>query len=319
MYGKVTLISALCAASAALAAGAFETWNGADDDVYDQVQTGLNTEWGGFWFTYGDDGDGGASMVHWDMPLNPEYPYTLDPIIYECKGICGTAMLNKWNLTYTPFVGLAFSVVGQLSEKDRTLVTGDASSWGGLCVTYTSDTDISLELGLGEVTDSTINYANPAVPLPASKTSNRMVFSWSDFKQPSSYNGAVKFDGETAAKQLATVKFKIQAEDGDYRFNICAVGPKDGTCPEKCGISSTGIKTVRGPIAAKTILNGRTLGFTGVSLATAEVMNSLGQVVARGAIEGATSTLSLAHLDAGIYTVRVNGKSVNFTNKIVIK
>ena len=98
MYGKVTLISALCAASAVYAS-TFKTWNGADDDVYDQVQTGLNTEWGGFWFTYGDDGDGGASMVHWDMPLNPEYPYTLDPIIYECKGICGTAMLNKWNLT----------------------------------------------------------------------------------------------------------------------------------------------------------------------------------------------------------------------------
>ena len=186
-------------------------------------------------------------------------------------------------------------------------------------MTYTSDTDISLELGLGEVTDSTINYANPAVPLPASKTSNRMVFSWSDFKQPSSYNGAVKFDGETAAKQLATVKFKIQAEDGDYRFNICAVGPKDGTCPEQCGMPSAGIQIARKTSAVSAVLNGRTLGFTGVSLATAEVMNSLGQVVARGAIEGATSTLSLAHLDAGIYLVRVNGKSVNFTSKIVIK
>ena len=131
---KNFLLTALCAATSTFA-GPFITWNGADEDVYDQVQTGLNTEWGGFWFTYGDDGDGGASMVHWDMPLNPEYPYTLDPIIYECKGICGTAMLNKWNLTYTPFVGLAFSVVGQLSEKDWTLVTGDASSWGGLCVT----------------------------------------------------------------------------------------------------------------------------------------------------------------------------------------
>ena len=295
---KKFLLGALCAASAVYAS-TFKTWNGADDDVYDQVQTGLNTEWGGFWFTYGDDGDGGASMVHWDMPLNPEYPYTLDPIIYECKGICGTAMLNKWNLTYTPFVGLAFSVVGQLSEKDWTLVTGDASSWGGLCVTYTSDTDISLELGLGEVTDSIINYANPAVPLPASKTSNRMVFSWSDFKQPSSYNGAVKFDGVTAAKQLATVKFKIQAEDGDYRFNICAVGPKDGTCPEQCG-TFTGIK----------------------SAATVEVMNTLGQVVMKNAINNASdnaATLNLASLDAGIYMVRVSGKNVNFAKKIVLR
>ena len=324
---KKFLLGALCAASAVYAS-TFKTWNGADDDVYDQVQddvydqvqTGLNTEWGGFWFTYGDDGDGGASMVHWDMPLNPEYPYTLDPIIYECKGICGTAMLNKWNLTYTPFVGLAFSVVGQLSEKDWTLVTGDASSWGGLCVTYTSDTDISLELGLGEVTDSTINYANPAVPLPASKTSNRMVFSWSDFKQPSSYNGAVKFDGETAAKQLATVKFKIQAEDGDYRFNICAVGPKDGTCPEQCGTpSSASIRVARGTSAVNAVLNSRMLGFTGIKAsATVEVMNTLGQVVMKNAIDNA-ATLNLAALDAGIYMVRVSGKNVNFAKKIVLR
>ena len=308
-----------CGKSAATTAGPFITWNGADEYANDQVQTGLNTEWGGFWFTYGDDGDGGASMVHWDMPLNPEYPYTLDPIIYECKGICGTAMLNKWNLTYTPFVGLAFSVVGQLSEKDWTLVTGDASSWGGLCVTYTSDTDISLELGLGEVTDSIISYANPAVPLPASKTSNRMVFSWSDFKQPSSYNGAVKFDGETAAKQLATVKFKIQAEDGDYRFNICAVGPKDGTCPEQCGMPSAGIQIARKTSAANAILNGRTLGFTGIkSTATVEVMNTLGQVVMKNAIDNA-ATLNLAALDAGIYMVRVSGKNVNFAKKIVLR
>ncbi|WP_074208601.1 T9SS type A sorting domain-containing protein [Fibrobacter sp. UWB11] len=323
MVKKITL-AALCAATSTFA-GPFITWNGADEDVYDQVQTGLNTEWGGFWFTYGDDGDGGASMVHWDMPLNPEYPYTLDPIIYECKGICGTAMLNKWNLTYTPFVGLAFSVVGKLSEKDRTLVTGDASSWGGLCVTYTSDTDISLELGLGEVTDSTINYANPAVPLPASKTSNRMVFSWSDFKQPSSYDGDVKIEGEAAAKQLAMVKFKIQAEDGDYRFNICAVGPKDGTCPEKCGIPTPpdDIKAVRGTSTVSAILNGRTLGFTGIkTTATVEVLNSLGQVMMKGVINGAmdnAATISLASLNAGIYMVRVSGKNVNFAKKIVLR
>ena len=319
---KKFLLATLCAASAVYAS-TFKTWNGADDDVYDQVQTGLNTEWGGFWFTYGDDGDGGASMVHWDMPLNPEYPYTLDPIIYECKGICGTAMLNKWNLTYTPFVGLGFSVVGKISEEDRTLATGDASSWGGLCVTYTSDTDIALELGLGEVTDSIISYANPAVPLSASKTSNRMVFSWSDFKQPSSYNGAVKFDGETAAKQLATVKFKIQAEDGDYRFNICAVGPKDGTCPEQCGMPSAGIQNVREISAINTVLSGRTLEFTGIkSTATVEVMNTLGQIVMKGAISNAmnnAATLNLASLDAGIYMVHVSGKNINFAKKIILR
>jgi hypothetical protein len=325
---KRFLLATLCTASAVYA-GTFKTWNGADDDVYDQVLTGLGNETSGFWFTYGDDGDGGASTVHWDMPLNPEYPYTLDPVILECKGICGTACLRKGTLTYTPFVGLGFSVVGQISEEDWTLATGDASSWGGLCVTYTSDTDIALELGLGAVTDSIINYANPSVTLPAAKATdilspngkdgNKVVVSWSDFKQPSSYNGAVKIDGETAAKQLAMVKFKIQAKDGDYRFNICAVGPKDGTCPEKCGLSSAGIQIARGTSAVKAILNGRSLGFTGIkSTATIEILNSLGQVVMKGAI-GYTATLNLASLDAGFYMVRVSGKNVNFVKKIVLR
>ena len=321
---KKTLLAALCAATATFA-GPFITWNGADENTYAQVETGLRNEWGGFWFTYGDDGDGGASTIRWDVEPSPMYSIDwLSPIVAECKGLCGTAMLSKGTLTYTPFMGLGFSVVGQISEKDQTLATGDASSWGGLCVTYTSDTDIALELGLGEVIDSTINYANPAVSLPASKTSNRMVFSWSDFKQPSSYDGAVKFDGDAAAKQLAIVRFKMQAEDGNYHFNICAIGPKDGTCPEQCGTpSSASIRVTRGTSTVNAILNGRTLGFTGIkATATVEVMNTLGQVVMMGFINSTianAATINLASLDAGIYMVRVNGKNVNFAKKIVLR
>ena len=324
---KKFLSAALCAASATFA-GPFITWNGADENAYNicRVETGLRngSETGGYWFTYGDDGDGGASKVYWDVELNPEYTIDrLEPIIDDCKGMCGTAILNKWNSPHTAFTGIGFSVVGQNSENDWTLATGDASSWGGLCVTYMSDTDIALELGLGEVTDSIINYANPTVTLPTSKTSNRMVFSWSDFKQPSSYDGAVKIDGEAAAKQLAMVKFKIQAEDGNYRFNICAVGPKDGTCPEKCGKSSAGIQIARGISAVSAILNGRTLGFTGIKAsATVEVLNSLGQVVMKNVINNATNnaaTISVATLSAGIYLVHVVDKTTNLVRKILLK
>jgi len=324
---KKFLSAALCAASATFA-GPFITWNGADENAYNicRVETGLRngSETGGYWFTYGDDGDGGASKVYWDVELNPEYTIDrLEPIIDDCKGMCGTAILNKWNSPHTAFTGIGFSVVGQNSENDWTLATGDASSWGGLCVTYTSDADIQLELGLGEVADSIINYANPTVTLPTSKTSNRMVFSWSDFKQPSSYDGAVKIDGEAAAKQLAMVKFKIQAEDGNYRFNICAVGPKDGTCPEKCEKSSAGIQIARGISAVSAILNGRTLGFTGIKAsATVEVMNSLGQVVMKGAINNTTNnaaTISVATLSAGIYLVHVVDKTTNLVRKILLK
>jgi hypothetical protein len=258
---------------------------------------------------------------------------SLDPVIEECKGLAGTAILSKGSYEYDPYVAVGFNVVGETSDTNPAPDIGDASAWGGLCVTYMSDTDIALELGLGETVDSTINYANPAITLPAAKATdyfspngkdgNKVVVNWSDFKQPSWYDGAVKIDGETAAKQLAAIHFKIQAEPGEYQFNICAIGPKDGTCPEKCGMSSTRIQIARGTSAVKAILNGRTLGFTGIKAsATVEVMNSLGQVVMKGVINNAMNnakTLDLAPLKAGTYMVRVSGKNVNFAKKIVLR
>ena len=333
---KRSLLVALCATSV-IYAGSFETWDAAKifEDFYlnYQIHTGLGNglETEGYWYSYNDNNNSGSSVIVWPVSTDLFYSnQSLDPVIEECKGLAGTAILSKESYEHDPYVGVGFNVVGETSETNPAPDIGDASAWGGLCVTYMSDTDIALELGLGETVDSTINYANPAITLPAAKATdyfspngkdgNKVVVNWSDFKQPSWYDGAVKIDGETAAKQLAAIHFKIQAEPGEYNFNICAIGPKDGTCPEKCGMSSTRIQIARGTSAVKAILNGRTLGFTGIKAsATVEVLNSLGQVVAKGAIEGAASTLNLAHLDVGIYMVRVSGKAVNFTNKIVLR
>ena len=330
------LFAASVASTSAFAAEPFVTWNGVDEKP--QVQTGLanETQTNGYWFYYTNKNDGDGSNVAWPAMMDPPYYETFDPVILECKGLCGNAILKGGSAIEKPFVGFGFAVVGETSATDNTLAAGDASAWNGLCVTYTSDTDLLLQLGPGPISNpngkildgegpdaepaQAISY--PTATLPASKTGNVARVAWSDFKQIPSHSSAPIIDGETAAKQLSLILFKLQSEPGNYDFNICAVGPKDGTCPEKCGISSeeTRIPIARGTTTAKAILNGRTLSFTGVkSTATAEVMNSLGQVIARGAIESATSTLNLAHLDAGIYLVRVTGKAVNFSNRIVVR
>ena len=329
------LFAASVTSVSAFAAEPFVTWNGADESP--QIQTGLGnwTETFGYWFFYTDKNDGDGSNVMWAAAMDPPY-YAFDPVIEECNGFCGTAVLKGGSAIEKPFVGFGFSVVGETSDTDHTLATGDASAWNGLCVTYTSDTDLLLQLGPGPIsnpngkildgegpdTEPVQALSYPTATLPASKTGNLARVAWQDFKQIPSHSSAPIIDGETAAKQLSLILFKLQSEPGSYNFNICAIGPKDGTCPEKCGIPSSevGIKFVRAVSAPKAILNGRTLSFTGVnSTATAEVMNSLGQVIARGAIESATSTLNLAHLDAGIYLVRVTGKAVNFSNRIVVR
>jgi hypothetical protein len=236
----------------------------------------------------------------------------MDPVIEACGGICGTAVLAKGTLTYNPFVGIGFNVVGEASANDPTPVAGDASAWGGLCITYTSDIIPVLELGLGDAVDASIGYANPAASLAkAPSTAQTKALAWSSFTQPAWYKGATKMDGEAASKQLVAVKFKLQTTPGSYEFNIKSVGPYGGDCGKGA------IKAVRGASSAKAILSGRTLSFAGVkNAASAEVLNLQGQVVAKG---DAASTLNLASLDAGVYMVRVAGKSVNFTNKIVLK
>ena len=334
MMKKITL-AALFAATATFA-GTFETWNGANGNP--QIQTGLGnwTETFGYWFFYTDKNDGGGSNIAWPAMMDPPYYEDFGPVILECKGICGTAVLKGGSAIEKPFVGFGFSVVGETSDTDHTLAASDASAWNGLCITYTSDVDLLLQLGPGPIsnpngwildgegpdTEPALALSYPSATLPASKTSNLARIAWSDFKQiPSHLSGPI-IDGETASKQLSLILFKLQAEPGNYDFNICAVGPKDGSCPEKCSTtgSEQGIQIARGTSAVSAILNGRSLGFTGIkSTATAEVSNSLGQVVARGVIDGVASTLNLTHLDAGIYMVRVTGKAVNFTNKIVVR
>jgi hypothetical protein len=320
MNKKVFAASALLAISAAFAGG-FETWLGDAP----QIQTGLGNETNthGYWYSYNDNDDGGTSKIVWPVESDSYNAYdgSMDPVIEHCGGICGSAVLDKGILTYNPFVGIGFNVVGE--DASGNPVPGDASSWGGLCITYTSAAAPSLELGLGDF-DATIGYANPSFSLAkaASAHANKVI-PWSSFTQPSWYKGTTKITGEEAAKQLVSVKFKIQAASGNYAFNICAIGPYDGTCPKSCSccgpIFPDAINSVRGPSNAKATLLGRNLGISGVnSAATVEVRNIQGQVVAKASV-GKNSTLDLSSLNVGVYMVQVTGKSVNFVDKIVLK
>ena len=118
MMKKITL-AALFAATATFA-GTFETWNGANGNP--QIQTGLGnwTETFGYWFFYTDKNDGGGSNIAWPAMMDPPYYEDFGPVILECKGICGTAVLKGGSAIEKPFVGFGFSVVGETSDTDHT-------------------------------------------------------------------------------------------------------------------------------------------------------------------------------------------------------
>jgi hypothetical protein len=212
--------------------GKFQTWSGSNGEA--RIITGhdTGTETSGYWFSYSDDMDGGRSTVIWPVEIGSEYSSDdLYPVIDYCNGLCGTAALDKGNLMYNPFVGVGFLVAGEKSELDHFPAATDASDMGGICISYTSDVAPALELGLSDDVEATIGYALPTAFLPKSVSGTTKFLAWSDFKQPSWYKGDVKINGEQAAKQLVSIKFKMQAAMGNYNFNIQAIGPYiGGTC-----------------------------------------------------------------------------------------
>ena len=207
----------------------FETWHGGED--WTPINTGydVGTETSGYWFKYGDDGIGGGSTIIWPIQLDNDWSRSWsDPVIDHCNGICGTAHFNKGDMTEEdPFVGLIFYIAGETNLNDYTLATADASAMGGVCVTYTSQIDIELKLGIGDIEEK-YDYNIPTKTLPKSQKPMTKYVPWTDFKQPIDGNGK-KISSEEAAKNLASIKFEMHGEHGtNAEFNIKSVGPYNG-------------------------------------------------------------------------------------------
>jgi hypothetical protein len=125
-------------------------------------------------------------------------------------------------LTYKPFVGVGFNVAGTATATGGAATTANASAWGGICITYTTNVSAVLELGLGDDKDAAIGYDQPIVRLPKSASPNQVCTAWSGFEQAGWGRGRVT--GAEAGAALATVKFKIQAADGtEGDFNIVSI------------------------------------------------------------------------------------------------
>ena len=199
----------------------------------EQVNTGLGNETmtSGFWFDYGDSKDGGRSSITWPVAKGNEYDAnSVQPIIAYCSGVCGTVSLNAGTITYNPYVGIGFNIVGE-SESGGSIDAGNASAWGGVCIVYSSDAGLLLEMGLGDAEDAKLKYGPPSVDLPKGEMVVKDL-SWSDFEMPSwavSQSGFL-VTGPEASQALVALKIKLQGSSGSlYHFNVMSIG-KYGTC-----------------------------------------------------------------------------------------
>lgn len=266
-----------------------------------------NVDDGGFWFDYDDrKNDGGSSFVTYPVEQN-EYESYITPMIEEF-GMISITMTAGPDADY-PFVGFGFNLVN--GAKDGYDI---ATNWGtGVCITLANSAKLSMELEyIGDGANT--KYDEYAATIPAATTGRAVDLSWSDFEQ-AGWGTAVA--QATVLSNTVAVKLKFAGTAGKTLTNsvqITAFGTS-GTCPATMAINNPSVKAS----SVKAQLAGRTLSFSGLkSAANVEIINLQGQVVLKSSLNGSAS-LNLANLDAGVYMVRIAGKSVNFAQKVLLK
>ena len=194
----------------------------------------------------------------------------------------------------------------------------DVSSWGGLVIEYESTIDFSVEL----VTDGNKKdsyYGTYAASAPKSRNHVRqLVLPWSKFKRSTGWGFSV--NKTSALKHIAAVKFKFEGRAGtvgDFRITkIRSIHGSAAAFYKPASSDLMAVKPVSLPTDSKAILAGRTLSLQGITDGKVQVLNLRGQVV-KSATAG--SSMDLSNLNAGVYMVRVVGKSVKFAQKISLE
>lgn len=309
MNKKILVASAVLAA-VGMSFG-MDTWVGANSEY--RVETGFDdgSDTYGYWYDYNDnketaDDGPGTSTIVWPVAKGNLYSdEAMDPIIDECKGVCGTATLGG-PYKY-PFVGVGFNLSG--SDQGG----NDISSWGGICLSYKS-TGIAPALELAPANEGDVTeYNNYKASLKIAATETVVDLPWASFKQENGWGK--KVDQATVLASAAAIKFKLAGTAGKSTdFNIAKIGELG-----KCGEAGSAIKGASAVSAMKASLAGRTLALSGVKTgATVEIINLQGQVVLKSVVNASSASLNLASFDAGVYMVRVAGQA-NFNQKIVLK
>lgn len=285
-------------------------WDGAKDDE-GRVNTGSDDLTSGYWYEETDEGEHGHSKFVWPANVHEnEYGNFFGPLVEAYDGVKGRVKLNKG--ARHPYASLGFNV---WSEKQEGV---DVSSWGGLVIEYESTIDFSVEL----VTDGNKKdsyYGTYTASAPKSRNHVRqLVLPWSKFKRSTGWGFSV--NKTSALKHIAAVKFKFEGRAGtvgDFRITkIRSIHGSAAAFYKPASSDLMAVKPVSLPTDSKAILAGRTLSLQGITDGKVQVLNLRGQVV-KSATAG--SSMDLSSLNAGVYMVRVVGKSVKFAQKISLE
>ena len=190
-----------------------EMWNGfAFPLTY--VETGLDngTETSGYWFSFGD-GESGNGKVVYPSSLGIDYT-TGDELFDYCMGVCGSLEFSK-----DGYLGVGFHVAGVVDPMDDNSLVAKAniSSWGGLCVTYASESDLEVVLTYAQTSGFGDFSRMPKTTLPKSIELKTVCLDWKNY--------FMSVFSEVSTTHLTSILFAVQGNaNTKSRFNIRGLG-----------------------------------------------------------------------------------------------
>ena len=190
-----------------------EMWNGAIG-TQSYVETGADngTETSGYWFRFGD-GESGNGMVNYPSTLGIDYT-TGDELFDYCKGVCGELEFVKEG-----YLGVGFHVAGVVDPEDgNSLISvANISDWGGLCITYASESDLEVVLTYAQSSGFGDFSRRPKTTLPKSLELNTVCVDWDNY--------FMSVYSEVSMTSMTSILFAVQGkENTKSRFNIRGLG-----------------------------------------------------------------------------------------------
>ena len=187
-----------------------EMWDGSVAVWDSRVITGMDNGTGtsGFWFSFGDD-MAGVGSVNWPQPLGHEYTLEEDILGY-CKGACGELEFSKEG-----YLGVGFHVAGEID--DLRISVANISDWGGLCVTYASESDLDVVLAYAQNGGFGDLSRMPKTTLPKSIELKTVCLDWKNY--------FMSVFSEVSTTHLTSILFAVQGNaNTKSRFNIRGLG-----------------------------------------------------------------------------------------------
>ena len=180
-----------------------DLWLGSEGEYVVNTRLFDETVTGGYWYVVEDTDSSEQSRIVWPVLIGDEYIDTsLSPIIDYCGGVCGSL-----NFESEGFAGVGVSIVNR-DEKDGSMKTADITSWGGLCVKYSSSLDLDVVMNSAASEDPSTLLQSPKVTLPSSDGLTTKCVEWDEF-------------GAGEASNVASLLFVFEGGAGtEGNFNI---------------------------------------------------------------------------------------------------